>query len=78
MRSGCCWKPWDPVWRRHSQEYRLSKDARLYCASRMVGAIMQEAQLRLDINSEHGEGGHFQDEVKLGGQQMVCEKRLPD
>lgn len=31
---------------------------------------MQEAQLRLDINSEHGEGGHFQDEVKLGGQQM--------
>lgn len=44
----------------------------------MVGAIMQEAQLRLDINSEHGEGGHFQDEVKLGGQQMVCEKRLPD
>ena len=66
--------------RRHSQEYRLSKepDARPHCASRIMGATMEEAQLRRDISSEHGEGGHFQDGVRLGGQQMVCEKHLPD
>lgn len=86
LLAGCCSKPWDPVRHRHSQEYRLSEEpdapSTALClqdnGSHDGGSTGGCASPEGTVTQSSGNREEdFQDEVRLGKQQMGLEKRLP-